>query len=631
MLCYVTLVGARLGASSRVGIFDHVRRGRRGREARDADARGGVRVTGGCIVSFNRRRVTLIGPGVPRVAFFGASAMWRAAKRAAEAAVRSAGRGSTASSSRANAVDISAIGRVVRDGAKPGGGAGKPGTAHALKGKGGGYGPQNPGCARRDVRHDRPGVDTHKSGAKQARGDQRRRSMHAEGLLELRHLWELEAAAVRNAQRRANGESPTTTAFAMVTALRHAGLTWIDIATHAHVRQEATHGAAHVAGLIASTPSRVFNATGFERAARRSVHRLTSAIPTLALRHAGGSWQDVVSHPAFTFLGRERNDLCKALFARGPTVSVGGVAGAATARLPSVSKPGPRFPEITEEIGAFISSSAALRHAGCSWLDVAKHASFHACVRARVVGGAYGVYIATFVKHPFTTAICTSVTKCVASDIFVQKVVEGRDTIDTKRVVCFFVLGLTYVGAFQYGLYNRLMKPVGDVLTKRWGAGASVGLMVFADQALVCPLLYLPTFFGLKTWANGECTSLQLPGTIARKSQEAVVGGANGLVSVVNGDLGGEIVPTAAKAPADSGWLTLFALWAYWVPAQAVNFWVVPRHLTIPFMNVMGFGWNGIMSVMNGGTGATADAEVDQSDALVIATLCVAGEEPNAN
>ena len=48
---------------------------------------------------------------------------------------------------------------------------------------------------------------------------------------------------------------------------------------------------------------------------------------------------------------------------------------------------GPRYPDAREEVATFISSAAALRHAGCSWFDVARHAAFHACVRARVVAG----------------------------------------------------------------------------------------------------------------------------------------------------------------------------------------------------------------------------------------------------
>ena len=545
--------------------------------------------------------------------------MWRAAKRAAVEAVRSAGRGSVASSSRGNAPDtrVSAIARVARDGANKG----SAGKASATKGSGaqraGCSSKQNPLPKNRDVRHDRPqtavsnSIQTHHT---QPIGrDQRRRSMHAEGLLELRHLWELEAAAARNIKRRANGEQPSATAFDMISALRHAGCSWTDIFSHTAVRVEASVGLAHVSSYIVKVPGAMF--APVESAARKSVQRLTKIVPTLAL-HAGGTWSDVVSHPAFKVLGRERNEVLKALFVAGPTKTIAtGLVN--TTRQLTTMKPGPRFPELTEEIATFISSSAALRHAGCSWLDVARHASFHACVRARVVAGGYSVYLATFVKHPFTTALVTSVTKCVASDIFVQKVIERKEEVDTKRMFCFFILGLTYVGAFQYGLYNRLMKPVGDVLTRKYGTGTSVGAMVFVDQLLVCPLLYLPAFFGLKTWANGECTALALPGTIIEKSKEALVGGAHAIEQMRTGK-SLEIVPTSAKQP-DSGWLTLFALWAYWVPAQAVNFWVVPRHLTIPFMNVMGFGWNGIMSAMNGeriGEGVDAKMDASKSEAL---------------
>jgi hypothetical protein len=246
----------------------------------------------------------------------------------------------------------------------------------------------------------------------------------------------------------------------------------------------------------------------------------------------------------------------------------------------------------------FISSSAALRHAGCSWLDVARHASFHACVRARVAAGGYSVYLATVVKHPFVTAIATSVTKCVASDVFVQKVVEGREELDVRRVFCFFTLGLTYVGAFQYGLYNRLMKPAGAALAERAGVGASVGFLVAVDQFLVCPLFYLPAFFGLKSWAGGECDAIAVPARMAAESRAALAAGASAAGRVGRGEP--FVLAPRDGADDDGGWLTLVALWAYWVPAQAVNFWVVPRHLTIPFMNVMGFGWNGIMSAMNG-------------------------------
>ena len=436
--------------------------------------------------------------------------------------------------------------------------------------------------------------------------------MHAEGLVRLRHMWELGLAA-EAAQR----TSPAT-ALEMVSALRRAGVPWSEIVAQRAIYEGVMHGAEGIRSAVTNAA-----AAAAAPAARAAVSFAASArgmVPTLALRHAGGSWSDVVSHPAFRFLGRERHEVMKALFVSGP------VAPAATRQtqrvaplpLPLPARSGPRFPELREELVTFISSSAALRHAGCSWLDVARHASFHACVRARVLAGGYSVYLATFVKHPFVTAVATSVTKCVASDVFVQKVVEEREALDLKRVLCFFTLGFTYVGAFQYGLYNRLMKPAGTALAKRAGVGASVGFLVAVDQFLVCPLFYLPAFFGLKAWAGGECDAPAVPARMAAESREALAAGASAAGRVWRGEPVFRALPDGRAD--DGGWRTLVALWAYWVPAQAINFWVVPRHLTIPFMNVMGFGWNGIMSAMNGAKLGSVASSAEQARATTPAT-----------
>jgi hypothetical protein len=355
-------------------------------------------------------------------------------------------------------------------------------------------------------------------------------------------------------------------------------------------------------------------------AVRRTYTLMREAMPTIALRHAGGSWLDVLSHPAFRLelrlmhsaTTKEAAAVHRVPMACRPYLHNSQQASQQAASAANAAKRGmgPHLPTVGQEVGhvgnvgsgglygvyggaggggkdsmsmvaSFVSTSGALRHAGCSWFDVARHTAFHACVRSRVWTSGYAMYLATFVKHPFTTALVTSVTKCVASDVAVQYFIEGRDELDMKRVVTFAILGLVYVGAFQYGLYNNLMKPLGGVLTTMWGTGASVGTMVAIDTLLVCPFIYLPAFYGLKLWANGECTLAETPAKISEKLRGSFGGG---------GDAGKE----------GMGMLTLVALWAYWMPAQAINFWVVPRHLTIPFMNVLGFFWNGIMSAMNG-------------------------------
>ena len=310
--------------------------------------------------------------------------------------------------------------------------------------------------------------------------------------------------------------------------------------------------------------------------------------PTLALRHAGGSWRDVVSHPASSFFyGAFRAPLREEV-ARGAggkslvgftaeAVRTGSSSHAASSSSRRVSSGFVRHHyELMSPIERRVSSADALRHAGASWIDVVTHHAFRSCFTNRAKANAYAAYVATFVRHPFPTALVTSVGKCVVSDVAVQTMVEGKrlDEVDGRRVFCFFALGLTYVGAFQYGLYNRLMKPAGDLLSARFGTSASVATMVALDQFVVCPVIYLPTFFGLKQWSSGECGIVDVPGKIATKMTMSEYDAAE--------------------------FVTMSAMWAYWIPAQAINFWIVPRHLTIPFMNLLGFGWNAIMSAMNG-------------------------------
>ena len=47
-------------------------------------------------------------------------------------------------------------------------------------------------------------------------------------------------------------------------------------------------------------------------------------------------------------------------------------------------------------------------------------------------------------------------------------------------------------------------------------------------------------------------------------------------------------------------WDSVKALWAVWVPAQLINFSFVPRHLRIPYVAAVSFGWTVILSVMQG-------------------------------
>ena len=128
---------------------------------------------------------------------------------------------------------------------------------------------------------------------------------------------------------------------------------------------------------------------------------------------------------------------------------------------------------------------------------------------------------------------------------------------------------MAYVGAFQYSLYNHMLKPLYGVMKPKMGIPGATGAIVAADQLFVAPFVYFPTFLAIKMWSENKTSAGEFYGTLKTLWNDTV-------------------------------FETMRALWIVWVPAQMFNFWVVPRHLTIPFMNIVGFGWNGILSFVHG-------------------------------
>lgn len=78
------------------------------------------------------------------------------------------------------------------------------------------------------------------------------------------------------------------------------------------------------------------------------------------------------------------------------------------------------------------------------------------------------------------------------------------------------------------------------------------------------PLLYFPFFYGLKAFVEGKPMK-----SAAEKYKREIK---------------------------DS----CLALWKIWVPAQLINFAFVPRHLRIPYVAAVSFGWTVVLSTMQG-------------------------------
>lgn len=173
-------------------------------------------------------------------------------------------------------------------------------------------------------------------------------------------------------------------------------------------------------------------------------------------------------------------------------------------------------------------------------------------------------YNRTAQSHPFTVGVVTTGLKTSAADVFAQKVVEKREDFDWTRHAAFCAFGFAYLGGFQYWLYNVKFTQWCGTLTRMFGHRATAPIKTFIDQAIHHPFIYFPSFFAIKAGVSGQPLS------------------------------------AAAEKYRSEIWDSLKALWMVWVPAQFVNFAFVPRHLRIPYVAAVSFGWTVILSVMQG-------------------------------
>lgn len=196
-------------------------------------------------------------------------------------------------------------------------------------------------------------------------------------------------------------------------------------------------------------------------------------------------------------------------------------------------------------------------------------------------------------RYPFETGVVTTVVKTSAADLFAQKVIEGRDQVDWKRHSVFVTFGFFYLGGFQYYLYNHLFVKWCAGMTAALGHKGSAPIKTFIDQAIHHPFFYFPVFYGLKGYVEGRS-----PTAIYEKYRAEL-------------------------------WDNCKALWTIWVPAQLVNFSVVPRHLRIPFVAGVSFAWTVVISVMRGALegmqqSAPTTAQLEDAVAQVAAAAAAA-------
>ena len=102
------------------------------------------------------------------------------------------------------------------------------------------------------------------------------------------------------------------------------------------------------------------------------------------------------------------------------------------------------------------------------------------------------------------------------------------------------------------------------------GGTLGLGLRLLLDRLIYDPVHLLATLFLLGRLTSGPSLT-----TILRQ------GG-----SFLGGAPAGQIF-----------WVALFANYRVWIPAQCMNYAIVPRHLRVLFSNVVALGWNYALAI----------------------------------
>ena len=175
-------------------------------------------------------------------------------------------------------------------------------------------------------------------------------------------------------------------------------------------------------------------------------------------------------------------------------------------------------------------------------------------------GGMWAGYLRLLEQKPLTTKVVTSGVIAAIGDVLCQSWFEGH--VDGKRLAIFSFLGAALVGPtlhVWYGVLNRLLPAAGT-------AGAFQRMAV--DQGIFAPT-FVPTFISSLMFLEGK--------PLAE-------------------------IPSGVK---EAWWPAVSGNWVIWIPAQLINFRLVPPHLQVLFANVVGMVWNVYLSWVSHGGGAS--------------------------
>ena len=177
----------------------------------------------------------------------------------------------------------------------------------------------------------------------------------------------------------------------------------------------------------------------------------------------------------------------------------------------------------------------------------------------------WSLYLGQLKRHPLRTNMWSAGLLGFGGDVICQTL-EGFEEFDWRRNLAMSIFSVFYMGAFVtpvYAAYPRMVRYAVKPLHKKPGKLMEGLGSSFIDNAFHSPLLYIPAFY----------------------------------VSV--GVMQGESLAAIEANLRGSWWVTVKACWLIWVPAQTLNFSVVPVPQRVLFMNGCCLVWNVILDFIS--------------------------------
>jgi len=199
-------------------------------------------------------------------------------------------------------------------------------------------------------------------------------------------------------------------------------------------------------------------------------------------------------------------------------------------------------------------------------------------------------------RRPLATGCVASTLAYSAGDCLAQRIAQKNHPLDCDRAGAFGVFGLAYCGYVQHFIYGRAY-PFMVMLAKATG-GRAVALQLVVDNCIHIPFLYLPCFYVMKGFAatrssSSETACASLSGGSGDVRVEAT--------AISNATKAFDCVTLSLCSWRENVASDVSTAAAFWVPANALNFYFVPTHYRVLYLSGGAVLWVALLSSLRGG------------------------------